>query len=91
MSDRSGKSQGTGQLLQPYAFACRQTLLKTTSYKQECLNIQIDMLDEQVGELKSELFDYFDQKGFKMSEGLGLVYKSSVASKDWLVLANQCK
>jgi len=46
------------------------------------------MLDEQVGELKSELFDYFDQKGFKMSEGLGLVYKSSVASKDWLVLAN---
>lgn len=49
------------------------------------------MLEEQVGELKSELFDYFDQKGFKMSEGLSLVYKSSVASKDWLILANQCK
>jgi len=26
-----------------------------------------------------------------MSEGLSLVYKSSVASKDWLLLADQCK
>lgn len=37
---------GERQLLQGFALVCKQTTLKLTSYKQECLNIQVEMLEE---------------------------------------------
>ena len=49
------------------------------------------MLSDQINELKQELFDYFDQKLFKMSKGLSIIYLSNINSKEWLILADLCK
>lgn len=49
------------------------------------------MLLDQISELKNELFDYFDQKLFKMSKGLSIIYSSNVNSKEWLILEDLCK
>lgn len=55
-------------------------------YKRENYAIQIEILIDQIGELKRELFEYFDQKLFKMSKNLSIIYHSNIASKEWSVL-----
>jgi hypothetical protein len=64
ISARSGEPPmefpNMNKLLLPFNLVCRQILLKTTSYKQECLSIQMEMLEDQVVDLKREIFEYFD-------------------------------
>lgn len=37
------------------------------------------------------MFDYFDQRLFKMSKGLSIIYYSNINSKEWHVLEDLCK
>jgi hypothetical protein len=46
---------------------------------------------DQIAELKKELFDYFDQKLFKMSKGLSIIYYSNINSKEWQILEELCR
>lgn len=55
-------------------------------YKRENYGIQIEILIDQIGELKRELFEYFDQKLFKMSKNLSIIYQSNIQSKEWTLL-----
>ena len=55
-------------------------------YKRENYGIQIEILIDQIGELKRELFEYFDQKLFKMSKNLSIIYQSNIQSKEWSFL-----
>ena len=67
-------------------------ILKSYSlYKKENFGIQVEILIDQIGELKKELFDYFDQKLFKMSKGLSIIYYSNINSKEWTVLEELCR
>jgi len=62
-------------------------LLKNfVDYKRENYSIQNEILVDQIAELKKELFDYFDQKLFKMSKGLSIIYYSNINSKEWITL-----
>eukprot|EP00347_Sterkiella_histriomuscorum_P021555 403333567 len=62
-----------------------------TIYKKENYSIQNEILVDQIAELKKELFDYFDQKLFKMSKGLSIIYYSNINSKEWSTLEELCK
>ena len=37
------------------------------------------------------MFDYFDQRLFKMSKGLSIIYYSNINSKEWSVLEDLCR
>lgn len=66
---------------------CSNRILRNyCEYKRENYGIQIEILIDQIGELKRELFEYFDQKLFKMSKNLSIIYQSNIASKEWHVL-----
>lgn len=65
---------------------CSVILRNYSEYKRENYGIQVEILIDQIGELKRELFEYFDQKLFKMSKNLSIIYQSNIASKEWLVL-----
>jgi hypothetical protein len=66
-------------------------LVKYSKYKKENYGIQNEILVDQIAELKKELFDYFDQKLFKMSKGLSIIYYSNINSKEWQILEELCK
>lgn len=71
---------------------CNSIMLKNYSeYKRENYGIQVEILIDQIGELKRELFDYFDQKLFKMSKNLAIIYQSNIASKEWQVFEELSK
>ena len=71
----------------PVFVLCNSELLKSyAEYKRENYGIQIEILIDQIGELKRELFEYFDQKLFRMSKNLSIIYNSNVQSKEWSVL-----
>ena len=71
---------------------CSGEILRSyCEYKRENYGIQIEILIEQIGELKKELFEYFDQKLFKMSKNLSIIYHSNVQSKEWQVLEELAK
>jgi hypothetical protein len=66
---------------------CSSRIMKSyCEYKRENYGIQVEILIDQIGELKRELFEYFDQKLFKMSKNLSIIYQSNIQSKEWLVL-----
>jgi hypothetical protein len=66
-------------------------LVKYSKYKKENYGIQNEILVDQIAELKKELFDYFDQKLFKMSKGLSIIYYSNINSKEWQILEELCR
>ena len=71
----------------PVFVMCNSLILKSyCEYKRENYGIQIEILIDQIGELKRELFDYFDQKLFKMTKNLSIIYHSNIVSKEWFVL-----
>lgn len=69
-----------------FTMTCSVILRNYSEYKRENYGIQVEILIDQIGELKRELFEYFDQKLFKMSKNLSIIYQSNIASKEWLVL-----
>lgn len=73
------------------AFCNSHIMKKYSSYKKENYSIQNEILQDQINELKRELFDYFDQKLFKMSKGLSIIYLSNINSKEWTTLNELCK
>lgn len=76
---------------QPYIFTNSIVLKNFSDYKRENYSIQNEILHDQIGELKKELFDYFDQKLFKMSKGLSIIYYSNINSKEWVILEDLAK
>jgi len=68
-----------------------QVLSKYAAYKKENYSIQNEILLDQISELKKELFDYFDQRLFKMSKGLSIIYYSNINSKEWVILEELCR
>ncbi len=55
----------------PVFTMCSAKIMKSyCEYKRENYGIQVEILIDQIGELKRELFEYFDQKLFKMSKNL---------------------
>ena len=75
----------------PKFIQCNTVILRCYSeYKKENFALQNEMLIEQIGELKRELIEYFDQKLFKMSKGLHIIYSSNINSKEWHILADLC-
>ncbi len=71
----------------PVFVMCNSILMRNyCEYKRENYAIQVEILIDQIGELKRELFEYFDQKLFKMSKNLSIIYHSNIASKEWSVL-----
>ena len=78
----------TSEMNVPPVFAmCNSIVLKSyCEYKRENYGIQIEILIDQIGELKRELFEYFDQKLFKMSKNLSIIYQSNIQSKEWQFL-----
>lgn len=78
----------TSEMNVPPVFAmCNSIVLRNyCEYKRENYGIQIEILIDQIGELKRELFEYFDQKLFKMSKNLSIIYHSNIQSKEWSFL-----
>ena len=78
----------TSEISVPPVFAlCNSIVLKSyCEYKRENYGIQIEILIDQIGELKRELFEYFDQKLFKMSKNLSIIYQSF--KTNWRVLSS---
>lgn len=75
----------------PLFVMCNSIVLKSyAKYKSENYSIQNEILQDQIGELKKELFDYFEQKLFKMSKGLSVIYYSNINSKEWTILDELC-
>jgi hypothetical protein len=74
-----------------FALTNSNSLKAYCKYKKENYGIQVEMLIDQIGELKKELFEYFDQKLFKMSKGLSIIYYSNINSKEWVVLEELCR
>lgn len=76
----------------PSFVLCNSAIMRNyCGYKRENYGIQVEMLIDQIGELKKELFDYFDQKLFKMSKGLSIIYYSNINSKEWVILEELCR
>jgi hypothetical protein len=76
----------------PLFIMCNSKMLKSyCEYKRENYGIQVEILIDQIGELKRELFEYFDQKLFKMSKNLSIIYLSNIQSKEWNVLEELAK
>lgn len=69
-----------------FAMSNSSILRNYSEYKRENYGIQVEILIDQIGELKRELFEYFDQKLFKMSKNLSIIYMSNIQSKEWIVL-----
>jgi hypothetical protein len=55
------KQQYSNQQVPPLFVFCSITVLRSyCEYKRENLGIQVEILIDQIGELKRELFEYFD-------------------------------
>lgn len=74
------------QLIPVFVITNSLLLKNFVDYKRENYSIQNEILVDQIAELKKELFDYFDQKLFKMSKGLSIIYYSNINSKEWITL-----
>ena len=53
-----------------FTLSCSRLVKQYAFYKRENFAIQNEILQDQIAELNKELYDYFDQKLFKMSRGL---------------------